>query len=223
MASLRRFQDHLAQLYGLDLEHDVDDFLITSAELARHLDRSENPRDIEEKLLVVQEEDDLALSLFVDGSVVDRLGDDDPHQTLHDGNLNDYCTALEGVSHFLYLVWNAGRERSVRQIELEMQAEVDKYLAVNDLLARQQRPTPAAGLHRWLFHAPRFDLRLNPDERVRYFDANYYAARYCYQLEQRYLRPPLRRGDDLCDEIRDFYRLPFQQKIHRIENPRRLH
>ncbi len=219
MASLSRFQRHLQDIYDLVLEHDVDDFLITSAELARALDRSANPREIEEKLLVQEEEDGLALSLFVDQAVVDRLRRDDPHQRLHGGNLVDFCTALEGVSHFLYLSWNASRDRPVRQVELEMQAEVDKYLAVCDLLARQRPRGLAEGLHQWLFSAPSFDDALAAHERVRYQDANYYAARYCSYLERHYLRAGLSHPRRLSDEIRRFYRLPFDEKLRRIRNP----
>ena len=56
---------------------------------------------------------------------------------LHDGNVADYWTALEGVSHFLYLAWNAGHDKPVSLLELEMQAEVDKYVASYWLMRRQ--------------------------------------------------------------------------------------
>jgi hypothetical protein len=219
MNSLSQFQRHLQDIYDLALDHNVDDFLITSAELARVLDRSANPREIEEKLLVQEQEDGLALSLFVDKAVIDRLRLDDPHQRLHGGNLVDFCTALEGVSHFLYLSWNASRDRPVRQVELEMQAEVDKYLAVTDLLTRQRPHELAEGLHEWLFSAPSFDTALAAHERVRYQDANYYAARYCYFLEQQYLRCGPSHPRHLSDEVRRFYRLPFDEKLRRIRNP----
>ena len=53
------------------------------------------------------------------------------------GNVADYWTALEGVSHFLYLAWNAGHDKPVSLLELEMQAEVDKYVASYWLMRRQ--------------------------------------------------------------------------------------
>jgi hypothetical protein len=219
MTSLSQFQRHLQDIYDLVVEHDVDDFLITSAELARVLDSSANPREIEEKLLVQEEQDGLALSLFVDKAVIERLRLDDPHERLHGGNLVDFCTALEGVSHFLYLLWNASRDHPVRQVEMEMQAEVDKYIAVADLLTRQRPRELPEGLHNWLFSAPSFDATLAAHERVRYEDANYYAARYCYFLEQQYLRSSLNHPRHFSEEVRQFYRLPFDEKLRRIRNP----
>ena len=65
--------------------------------------------------------------------------------------------------------------------------------------------------------------RMAPQERVRYMDANYYAARYCYQIERHYLRAPCSHPNRLSNEVRAFYRLPFDQKIHRIENPAARH
>jgi len=41
---------------------------------------------------------------------------------------NDCCMLLEGVSHFLYLTWNAHYDRQVSLLDLELQAEVDKFV-----------------------------------------------------------------------------------------------
>ena len=62
----------------------------------------------------------------------------DPLEALDEGNLADYCTALEGVSHFHYLVWSLARGRNVSLLELELQAEVDKYASAVALLTRQR-------------------------------------------------------------------------------------
>ena len=51
--------------------------------------------------------------------------------------MEDYWTALEGVSHFVYFAWNAGYDKPVSILELEMQAEIDKYIATFTLLRRQ--------------------------------------------------------------------------------------
>ncbi len=77
------------------------------------------------------------VSLYLDPGLLERLRREDPMVRLHDGNVADYCKALEGVSHFLYLAWNAGHDRPVSILELEMQAEVDKYVASYWLLRRQ--------------------------------------------------------------------------------------
>ncbi len=77
--------------------------------------------------MVKQETDALALALFVDAAVVANLERHDPGVALHDGNFADFCLAVEGVSHFVYVALRAAGDRPVSPLELELQAEVDKF------------------------------------------------------------------------------------------------
>lgn len=211
---LKVLQQHLQHIYEVDLDHCVDDFVITDRALANSL--ASDARDVNEKLLVRQNRDSVDLSLFLDEALVNRLVADDPIISLHDGNLADFCTVLEGVSHFLYLVWNAEKGRSISCLELEMQAEVDKYIALAVLIGRQRSYVPAR-LHQWLFAEPVFAGDLDENERVRYHDANQYAAKYCFHLQQRYLRLRDNRGGSLLNELRRFYRRGLREKIRWID------
>ena len=47
-----------------------------------------------------------------------------------------FCLALEGVSHFLYLIWNASFDRSVTLLEMELQAEIDKFVMLGIFLEK---------------------------------------------------------------------------------------
>lgn len=194
----------------------MDDFLISDAALARDLGGEENWLATEEQLLVEQDGEDLALSLYIDQGVLDRLADDDPLTRLHAGNLADFCIVLEGVSHFLYLLWNARYERPVSLLDLELQAEVDKYVVSSFLFSLQTPGHVPANLSRWLFANPAYDDRLDREARRRYQDANHYAARFCARIEDHYLRR--RRSGSLINEVRRFYRLTRSQKIARIES-----
>jgi len=100
------------------------------------------------------------MSLYLDPELLERLDRADPMERLHDGNVADYWTALEGVSHFLYLAWNAGHDKPVSLLELEMQAEVDKYVASYWLMRRQFPDRFPAELLRLLFERTRIDPRL---------------------------------------------------------------
>ena len=122
---LKRLQDLLGGIYDVTIGHDVYDYLVT--------DRAQLPacsRDsrCEEELLVAPlHAGEVALSLYLDPALLQRLAAADPLERLHGGNVADCLTALEGVSHFVYLVWNASHDRAVSLLELETQAEVDKY------------------------------------------------------------------------------------------------
>ena len=115
---LKTLQQYLERLYELDVGHQVDDFVITDPKLARLLDDGPERRDSPEKLLVRQDDDTLDLSLYLDREVLARLQADDPGKSLHRGNLGDFCLALEGVSHFVYLLWNVACGRKVTLMEL---------------------------------------------------------------------------------------------------------
>ena len=214
---LGTLQQHLETIYGIAIPHTVEDFLITDAALARQLDNTASAREVDEKLLVLQAEEAVELALYLDSKLVDRLAQDDPTALLHQGNLVDFCTALEGISHFLYLTWNATHERSVTCLEMEMQAEVDKYIAITTLLAQQGTKQIPDRLHAWLFAEPVFDQALAGAELERYRDANHYAGKYCFQLENRYLRTEDAQRAKMFDDLRHFYRLGLRDKIRRIE------
>jgi hypothetical protein len=91
------------------------------------------------------------VGLFLDPQLLERLALANPLEALNAGNLADYWTALEGVSHFIYLAWNAGHDRGVSLLELELQAEIDKYVSSWLLLREQDPERYPAELHRLLF------------------------------------------------------------------------
>src|SRR5215831_4286056 len=202
----------LSELYALDLAYEVDDFLTTDAVLARALDSG--GRELDEKLLIAETDGEADVSLYLEPGVLERLSQSDPLERLDADNLEDFWTAFEGVSHFTYYAWNAQLEKPVTLLEMELQAEVDKYVATTLLLLRQGQRQPR-GLHHWLFEMPRLDERLDGDELDRYRSANRYAGKYC-----RKLAPAIARGaadEATRSELRRFYRLSQASKIEHIE------
>ena len=212
---LHELQKQLQAIYEVAVDHNVDDFLITDAAVARALDTSVNPRAVGEKLLLRESDTDLHLSLYVDRDVLKPLAQENPLRQLSDDNLAEYCIAVEGVSHFLYLTWNAGYQRSVTLMELELQAEVDKYVGLSSLLRQQNCHIPN-GLHQWLFENINFDSRLDREQLERYRSANQFAAKYCWWLEQRYVS----QHPEMFQELRRFYRKTQDGKIRMINSYR---
>ena len=207
-------QRQLERIYEVEIPHSVNDFLITDSDLRNDLQGHEesDQSEIEEQLLVVQVGDCVDIALYVDIDVVNRLARDDPRSCLHAGNLVDFCTAMEGVSHFLYLIWNAHHERGVSLLELEMQAEIDKYVSTALLFGQQGSGRVPSSLHRWLFKSPVFHSSLDRTSLERYRDANYYASKYCARLEKRYLNRNGRAG--ILNDLRKLYRLTNHAKIN---------
>ncbi len=205
-----RVQRQLTRLYEVELEHSVGEFLVTDRDRVDAIERGqEGTRDIAEKLLVRQRGDEVDVALYLDPAVADRLGRADPTALLTPENLGDYWVLLEGVSHFVYLAWNAERDRPVRLLELELQAEVDKYVSTLFRLGSQGEVPET--LEQLLFDEPRFDEQLDSAGLERYELANRAAARYCRRLSRRFLRE--RRVDDLIEDARRFWRLPQEEKL----------
>lgn len=213
---LAALQRQLQAVYEVDVDYCVDDFLVTDAAVASRMDRSANPRTVREKLLLHQEDDQLDLALYLDPTVVQHLTDHNPAEHLHAGNLSEFLIALEGVSHFIYVVWNARHGKRVSLLELELQAEVDKFVGTAMTLARQNRGRIPPALHGWLFDRPQFDQALEPGEQVRYRDASHYAGKYCQQLLNRYIKRQPKPG--MLRELRRFYRYTRVDKIRHIDH-----
>jgi hypothetical protein len=142
-------------------------------------------------------------------------------ERLHDGNVADCLTVLEGVSHFLYLAWNASHDRAVSLLELEMQAEVDKFIVSHWLLRRQVPGHFPLELRRTLFERAGVDPRVG-ERAGMYRQASGYAQRFCRHLERSLARvrgAQAWQGRDaaVLTELRRFYRLSNARKRAHIE------
>ena len=214
---LRELQSLLARINDAAVDEDVCDFLITDrAELGRwHAPSADSSTP--ETLVVAEHDGALDMGQFLDPSLLSRLQASAPFSRLDDDNLEDFCTALEGVSHFHCVAWCAARGWPVSLLALEMQADIDKY-AVSVLVAGQQRGGALVeGLHLRLFEQVRYREDLDAAMRQLYAQANHYAARFCRRLEERFLRRRDVRVRDMLGELRRFYRLGDAGKLRCVE------
>ncbi len=209
---LSQLQAHLTNIYRVDPGYDVQDFLITDPIIAGILGKGSLIPDTEESLLLQEDADGLALSVFLDDAMLSRLKESNPLQVLQVDQLNDLWTVLEGISHFNYIAWRARKNRHVSLLELEMQAEVDKFVSTFVLALDQEDSELAGKLHGWLFDNVSFKPCLSKDQHERYTTANNYAARFCHGLRKRLSRDS-RKG---LQELRYFYRLSQRDKMSHI-------
>lgn len=209
---LAGLQRHLADIYQADPGFEVTDFLITDPALAGVLGSQSLVPNTEESVLLSEDEDGLALSLYLDGDLLERLSHHNPLEVLHARQLDDLCKVIEGISHFNYIVWRARQDKAVTLLELEMQAEVDKFVGTWLMALDQGDHELARCLHGWLFDEVSFSPDLDADQLERYRAANDYAARFCHGLLKRLDRD----GDRGLHELRRFYRMSQTGKISHI-------
>ena len=207
-----RLQQHLSDIYQVGGVHDVRDYLITDPRLAQCIGAGSMLSDTSETLLLSQDEEGLALSLFLDGELLARLESADPLSRLRAEQLDDLWKVLEGLSHFNCVVWRASQDRSVSLLELELQAEIDKFVGTTLLALSQGRTEMVEHLHGWLFDAVSFHAGLDDAQLARYRAANEYAWRFCHALRSRLVDD----GNAVLGELRRFFRLPMTDKISHI-------
>jgi hypothetical protein len=189
-----RIQAALCRVYGIDDAPAVDHFI--------------RPCEggVEREVLLLREsENDLEMAVFLPQSAFDerkQLGFD------------ELCQVIEGVSHFVFLVERSRRELPLTQLELELQAEVDKYVvfvhAPND--SRKFEPHRAARVRARLFDAVSYLDPPGTEKGDRYRLANDLAARFSEMLDERFARRG--RFEQLVHALRRFYGAGQDEKIN---------
>lgn len=186
-------QQGLERLYQLDRVVDVGVFIF-AAEAG------------EREALLVREAADGALEMSLRVPRLARRAFD----VAEDADLDPLCQLIEGVSHFVYLAERARAEREATQLELELQAEVDKYVVLAssigsfDLAASE---TLRTRLYEWVS----FEEGEATAAGERYRVANDVARRYTRRLEREYVAP--RRFAAMRDDLRRFFRMGQEEKI----------
>ena len=188
--------------------------MITDKRLADFLSCHDEPRNNDERLLIAEHEEGLDLSLYISSDVISHLHDTHPIELLEQGKYSEFCLMLEGVSHFLYVIWNANHQKKVTLPEMELQAEIDKFIMMQSLIDSDCCRDDINCLQSWLFEKVGFDELLTESELERYKQANYYAGKYCMSLQQQYKLQGL--NNKLLKELRRFYRLVQEDKMRYI-------
>ncbi len=203
---LQTLQRWIEATYRLDPQGPVEDFLIDRSLLERHLAADHPYRRADEVVLIAGEAPEVRLGLYLDEALDAagaRLGEASAHQVF---------SALEGVSHLLLLIHRLKQAEGLTQLEMELQAEIDKFLFLSLVPEAGLRAEAKAHLRR------RADLAgLDGGRRETYEAARRLAYRYCLSLERKYLAP--RSYDGMYRELRDFYRMSHWKKLQALGPP----
>jgi hypothetical protein len=186
--ALNALQQRLESLYQLEPAPDIVPFVQVE-------------REGREQVLVRYADDALELRVLLPMISVEVLG-----EQARERDMDAYLGAIEGVSHFTHLAERARIRLPTTLLELELQAEVDKFalLAESD---RARSPHELRGLHRRLYENVHFLHAQGTERGMRYRLANDLAARlWAAWLESA--------GSDAVQlELRRFYRAGQTDKI----------
>lgn len=204
-----RLQATLEHLYRLGKTLPVEPFRI-SEEFFSALGITGGGEDEREALLVHEDGEYTNLALFLSKSV--RTGASNFLYALRTGNdvevsTDAFCAALEGVSHFVYFTF-AGDARPVSRLELELQAEIDKFLVMRSVVSADSE-----ALLEQLFRQFRLRSGLDESEQERYLVANRAAHRYAAWSARAFASG---RGEHAMADARRLYRMPIADKLSHI-------
>jgi hypothetical protein len=179
-------QSALERLYRLDRVADVADYLVGAGEGER-------------EELLLREAGDGALEVSLR---LPRLEGQPSLDTL--------CQIIEGVSHFVYVVERARTEREATQLELELQAEVDKWVFLAGSL-HEFDAVQSAALREKLYERIAFEHDEATEQGERYRVANDAAHRFVRKLEREYVERA--RYDEMRGVLRRFFRMGQGEKL----------
>jgi hypothetical protein len=179
-------QEALERVYRLERVVDVGDFV-------------QGADDGERESVLLRESDDGALEMSVQ---LPRLQ--------NDASLDGLCQIIEGVSHFVYLVERARSQRTATQLELEMQAEVDKWLLLAGAMRRFDVDR-SARLRERLYERVTFAQDAASVTGERYRVANDVAHAFVRRLERRYVHG--RQFVAMRSELRRFFHQGQEEKL----------
>jgi hypothetical protein len=203
-----RVQAHLEAIYGITCAARAEGFLVDreAAVLLGATGRAD------EELLVAEGDGELELALYLAPALLHRLKpyETGPVHSLLERELDGFCQVAEGVSHFVYVTHTAIHGRTVSLLELEAQAEVDKFALC--LLHRWGEGVGewAEELLRRLFDRVSYRAKLSEAERWRYEEANRLSRNFCSRLMGHVSG---RRLERLLSELRYAYRLGAEAKL----------
>lgn len=118
---------------------------------------------------------------------------------------------IEGISHFVYYVHKACLQCEVTQLEMELQAEIDKFVLLSLIIQKDQNQI--YNILDLLFENYELHENLTPDQIERYHTASHLAHRYCFELSK---TMSSNNSSEVLKKIRQFYPLSQEQKIRQI-------
>jgi hypothetical protein len=181
-----RVQTGLERIYQLDRVADVVDYV-------------HGTDDGQRETLLLRQADDGAVEVSLRLPLLEG-----------DGSLDAICQIIEGVSHFVYVVERARVDREATQLELELQAEVDKWV----VFAASMRAFDAArsaDLRARLYEQVAFADDEGSEAGERYRIANDVAHRFVRRLERRYVVHG--RFGEVRSELRRFFQVGQEEKL----------
>ena len=171
---LRTYQIQLEAVYRTRAP-DIRRFAIDSQQVSDLLPAA---RPTDEWVLVREDQGELQVAVHVSDHLLDNLASAGSPAAGLDADFQAFCATVEGVSHYLLLMERASRGEPLSLLELEAQAEVDKFVC-----AHLNAPHRSQEWRSRLFRRAALADGLSADEYDRYREAGRLAEAWCKHLD----------------------------------------
>jgi hypothetical protein len=165
------------------------------------------------QLLVRELGSELLVCIYFPDDLIRRLESHPPQRGLDESNIDAFSIFVEEIDHFLLLAERAALGRSLTLFEMELHANVSKYLVLSRFLAGAQQvldPLRRIWLRHHLFEKGRFDED-DAGLRRRYSDARRWGVKFLDAL--------LTRGaPERIDSLRRFHDADAREKLLLIQS-----
>ncbi len=212
-AAVKKIDRALKDLNQVENTQRAENFLISHSPL--HVDNSAELDEYHGALLVRSVgRSSLSLGIYLNQNVTTALTEVkhwDPRIWSKE-QVKAVTVATEEVSHFHYLLANANAGRQISQFELELQAEIDKFMLLFFALEpnREESEKTFETLYEMLFERFHFKEELSESEKARYDEANKIAKTFVLKCKD-YLES--KDYESALKLLRQFYRLGSSEKI----------
>ena len=128
---LSRIQKIIEKIYKVETFLNIENYLINDP-LSNNSNNQKSCRikspSSKGYLFLCQNDDELKIAVYLGRETLSNLKNIHLQKDFCKINLSDFFLATEEISHFIYAVWNAIHKRQITIFEMELQAEVDKYI-----------------------------------------------------------------------------------------------
>jgi len=189
-------QKKIEEIYRLNRCPEVNQYLLSPKEFKKFSKTSDNPQ-----VIYVDEGNDATLGVYFGKRIFKRI-----KNKVKIFTLQDFCVMTEEISHFIYLVWSKSNGKKITLLDLEIQAEVDKYLLATSFFSSKN------DVFSNIFG--RFMLRKNlgKEEQSRYIEATRLGKKLAATWRKRKISNKEKMG-----WLRHFYRQNPANRIWMIE------
>jgi hypothetical protein len=149
-------QEKLEEIYRLEKCPEANKYVLSPKEFKRLAKSSDNPQ-----VIYVDEGSDATLGIYLGKRIFKKI-----QNKAKIFSFQDFCVMAEEISHFIYLIWSKSNGKKITLLDLEIQAEVDKFLLASNFFRSQET------VFQKMFETFMFRKNLLKDEKNRYIEAS---------------------------------------------------